>query len=154
MHIINIIKSCYPFISHTKHVKNRAFLFIFLFKIVVSLQCRANFCCTAKWLSHTHSFSHIIFHHGLSQETGYSSLCCTVGPHCLSILNVIICIYWPHTPRKELSNLDLTLESPEKFKKYWCLDPKSRNTDLIRLGSVLDTWIFQTSLMILIGGQD
>ena len=42
---------------------------------------------------HTHSFSYIIFHHGLSQETGYSCLCCTVGPQCLSILNVIVYIY-------------------------------------------------------------
>ena len=28
--------------------------------------------------------SYIIFHHSLSQETGYSPLCYTVGPHCLS----------------------------------------------------------------------
>ena len=35
------------------------------------------------------SLSCIIFHHVLSQETGYSSLGYTVGPHCLSILNVI-----------------------------------------------------------------
>ena len=28
------------------------------------------------------SFSHIIFRHGLFQETGYSSLCCAVGPLC------------------------------------------------------------------------
>ena len=33
-----------------------------------------------------HSLSYIIFQHGLSQETGYSSLCYTIGPHCLSIL--------------------------------------------------------------------
>ena len=44
-------------------------------------------------------FSHSIFHHGLSQETGYSSLCCAVGPHCLSILNGIPSIYKPQTPR-------------------------------------------------------
>ena len=37
-----------------------------------------------------HFFSHIVFHHGLSQETGYSSLCYTVGPHCLTILDVIV----------------------------------------------------------------
>ena len=36
-----------------------------------------------------HSFSCIIFHHGLSQETGYSSLCWTVGLHCLPILKVL-----------------------------------------------------------------
>ena len=35
---------------------------------------------------------------------GYSSLCCTVGPHCLSILNVIVCIYSPQTPSPSLSN--------------------------------------------------
>ena len=33
-----------------------------------------------------HSLSYIIFHHGLSQELGYSSLCYTVGLHCISIL--------------------------------------------------------------------
>ena len=35
-----------------------------------------------------HSFSHIIFHHVLPQETGCRSLRYTVGHHCLSILNV------------------------------------------------------------------
>ena len=35
----------------------------------------------------------IPFHYGLSQEIEYSSLCYTVGPCCLSILNVIVCIY-------------------------------------------------------------
>ena len=46
-----------------------------------------------------HSFSRIIFHHGLSKETGYSSLCCAVGPHCLFTLNIIVRIYEPQTPR-------------------------------------------------------
>ena len=44
------------------------------------------------------SFCHIIFHQGLSQEIGYSSLFCTVAPHCLSTLNVIVCIYQTQTP--------------------------------------------------------
>lgn len=39
----------------------------------------------------TYSFSLTIFLHGLSQETVYSSLCCIVEPHYLSILNVIVC---------------------------------------------------------------
>ena len=47
---------------------------------------------------HTLSFSHTIFHHILSQETAYTSLCCTVGPQYLSILNVIVCIYQLQTP--------------------------------------------------------
>ena len=34
-------------------------------------------------------FSHTIFHHVLAQEIGYSSLCSTVGHHCLSSLNTI-----------------------------------------------------------------
>ena len=36
-----------------------------------------------------------LFHHGLSQENGWSSLYRTAGPHCLSIENVIVCIYHP-----------------------------------------------------------
>ena len=43
-------------------------------------------------------FSHTISHHVLTQELGYSSLSCTAGPHCLSILNVILRIYQPQTP--------------------------------------------------------
>ena len=43
------------------------------FLIIVYLQFCANFCCKAKWPWHTyryiHSFSHIIFHHVLSQKT-------------------------------------------------------------------------------------
>ena len=39
-----------------------------------------------------HSFSYTLFHHVLFQEIGYSSLCCIVGPHCLSTLNAIVCI--------------------------------------------------------------
>ena len=45
----------------------------------------------------------MIFHHDLSQETGYSCLCCTVGPQCLSILNVMVCIYYPQTPNSSHS---------------------------------------------------
>ena len=89
----------------------------FLFKIIVDLQCCANFCWIAKWLSYTHTHTHthtyiyvyifyihiyiyththfyIISHHDLSQEIRYSSLCYTVGPCCLPILNIIVCIYY------------------------------------------------------------
>ena len=52
------------------------------------------------------SFSHTIFHHVQSQETGYSSLSCTVvRPHCLSILDVIVCTYQPQTPHPSHSLL-------------------------------------------------
>ena len=52
-------------------------------------------------------FSYVIFLYGLSQEIGYSSLCCTVGLSCLSILNVIVCIYQPQIPSQSLSLPDL-----------------------------------------------
>ena len=41
------------------------------------------------YIIHIHILFYILFHHGLSQETGYGSLFCTVGPYSLSILNVI-----------------------------------------------------------------
>ena len=43
-----------------------------------------------------HSLSYVIFHPGLSQETGWSSLCWTVGPHCLCMLSIIVCIFLCH----------------------------------------------------------
>ena len=52
-----------------------------------------NFCYTALIQSYTylHSFSHIIFHHGLLQEIRYSSLCFIVGPHCLYVISTNNC---------------------------------------------------------------
>ena len=38
------------------------------------------------------SVIHILFQYGLSQDVEYSSLCYTVGPCCLSILYIIVCI--------------------------------------------------------------
>ena len=75
------------------------FSMIFIFFIIVVLQCSVNFYCTAKRPSHTYiyiyicSFSHIILYHVLSQVTSYSSLCYTAGSQCLSTPNAIVCIY-------------------------------------------------------------
>ena len=76
------------------------FFFFFFFKCLIyfllkyswfALLC--NLCCTAKWLSYTHTFFfHILFHYGLSPDTEYSSLCSTVGPCCLSTLYIIVYI--------------------------------------------------------------
>ena len=52
---------------------------------------------------YTYSFSHIILHGVPSWETGYSSLCCTLGPQCLFILNVLVCIYFNKKKKKILS---------------------------------------------------
>ena len=67
------------------------FFMIFIFSIIVDLQCSVNFYCTAKWPHHTYrySFSHIILHH----VTRYSSLCYTAGSHCLSTPHAVVCIY-------------------------------------------------------------
>ena len=45
---------------------------------IVDLQCCVNLCCTTQRLSYTHI--DILFHYGLSQETGRSSMCYTAGP--------------------------------------------------------------------------
>ena len=43
--------------------------------------------------TYIHSFFIFFFHNGLSQGIEYSSLCYTLGPCCLPILNVVVCIY-------------------------------------------------------------
>ena len=60
---------------------------------IVDLRC-VNFCCLAKLLSYTHIYIlfYILFHYGLSQDIEYSSLWSTVGPCCLSILCIVVCI--------------------------------------------------------------
>ena len=66
---------------------------------VVDLQCCADR-CKAKWLSFilTCILFYILFHCCSPQEIGCGSLCRTGGPHCLSILNVILCIHQPPIP--------------------------------------------------------
>ena len=39
-----------------------------------------------------HILFHILFHYGLLQDIEYSSLCYTVGPCWLSLLNIVVCI--------------------------------------------------------------
>ena len=46
---------------------------------------------SAVWEKKTFFF-HILFYYGLSQDIEYSSLCYAVGPCCLCIPNVIVCI--------------------------------------------------------------
>ena len=60
-----------------------------------------------------HTFSHTILHHVLFQDIGHSSLCCTVGPHCFSSLNIIVCIYQPQT-----SHPSHSLPSPPGNHKF------------------------------------
>ena len=66
---------------------------------IVDLQYQASLCCIARWLSYIHIyvFINILFHCGLPRDSEYTSLCSTLGPCCLSILNVIAYIYQLHT---------------------------------------------------------
>ena len=60
---------------------------------VVSLQCCLSFRYTAKWFSYTYIYSFSdSFNYRLLQDIEYSSLCDTVGPCCLSILYLVVCI--------------------------------------------------------------
>ena len=71
------------------------------FMFTVDLQCCANLHCTAKWLTHTHTYSFLkIFFSNMFHSRRLN--CYTVGPCCLSILNVIVCIYQPQTPSPSL----------------------------------------------------
>ena len=83
--------ACTSCCSGRRRTRNHYFFFNWS---IVDLQRFVSFWCTAKWLSYTHTHTHIyiyifffniLFHYGLSQEIGYSSLCSTVGPCCLSI---------------------------------------------------------------------
>ena len=42
---------------------------------------------------HVYILVHILFHYSLSQDIEYNSLGYIVGPCCLSILYVVVCIY-------------------------------------------------------------
>ena len=53
---------------------------------IVDLQCLISV------VRQSDSVIHILFQYGLSQDIDYSSLCYTVGPCCLSILYIIVCI--------------------------------------------------------------
>ena len=54
-----------------------------------------------------HIFFHVLFHYRLLQDIEYSPLFYTVGPHCLSILYIVVCICLSQTP-----NLSLLPPSP------------------------------------------
>ena len=75
----------------------RKFFFFFLIRtqLIYNVVSVSVYSIVTQSYMYIFSFSHTSFHHGLSQETGYSSLCCTVGPHCSSILNIMVCIYQP-----------------------------------------------------------
>ena len=61
--------------------------------------------------TYTFVFLNILFHYGLSQETGYSSLCYTVGSYRLFIPYVIVCIQQPQIKNKIL-NRNLNRNQP------------------------------------------
>ena len=88
-----LFKFFYLYISFLSFLK-------ILLKCSFFLQCCVNFFYTAKWLRYRYIYIlfHILFHYGLSQDIEYSSLCYTVGPCCLSILYIIVCLCPSQTP--------------------------------------------------------
>ena len=66
-------------------------------------------------------FFQILFHYRFLQDTEYSSLCYTVGPCCLSILWIVVCVCESQAP--SLSPTTHTSTIPvgnHKFVFYVC----------------------------------
>ena len=66
--------------------------------------------------AYIHSFSSYYFLSCYITKIGSSSLCCTVGPRCLSILNVVVYIYQAQTP-----HLSHSLPHPPCQTQVYCL---------------------------------
>ena len=69
--------------------------FFFINWNTIDLQCHLSFRCIASdSIIHTHIsiILLIIFLYWLLQNIEYSSLCYTLGPHWLSILDIVVCI--------------------------------------------------------------
>ena len=87
---------------------------------------------------------YILFHYGLSQDIKYSSLCCTVGPCCLSIR----CIIQFTCANPKL----LTCPSPSATKKVCSLEeavfklPKRTQHDYLSPPPISSTWYFWNDL--------
>ena len=95
LHLLNSNKPPMPLVT-----LNFFILLIYIFSIILGLQCSVNFLLYSKVTQshthiniYTHSFSHFILHYIPSQVTRYSSLYCIAGSHCLSTPNAIVCIY-------------------------------------------------------------
>ena len=78
LNFLNLWKKCFFIWRYIKLLVMILFLFYYYYN-TVDLQCFVKFCYTTKWPNHT------------------ISLCCTVGSHCPSIPNIIVCI--PKTPQ-------------------------------------------------------
>ena len=110
-------------------------------KKLVDLQCYSSVCCRAvepviHIYVYIHSVSLSIFHHVLSEEIGYSYLCSTAGPHCLSILNGIVCIYWHQTP------------CPSHFLTSFYFPPVLLDVGFVKFFFFVEMYILYTHLYI------
>ena len=90
-----------------------------------------------------YSFFSIIFHQGLSQETGYCSLCYAVGSHCLSILTVITVTLHLPTPSLSLpyqkivkqKSLQQASQDGAGITELWCKSDLNSN---LRSGLIIN----------------
>ena len=103
---------------------------------IVNLQCCVSFKYIVKWFIYTYIYIglakkfvriflydvlyiliQILFHYGLWQDSGYSSLCYTVGHCCLTILYIVVGICQSQTP-----NLSFPTPFPFGNRKFvFCL---------------------------------
>ena len=94
---------------------------VYFYWSIVDLQRCTNLCCTAKWLSFIDILLYILFHDGLSWDIEYNSLCYSVGPCWLSILNVIVVTTNPKLPVYPSLPHPLATASQELFVSYTLL---------------------------------
>ena len=111
-----------------------------------------------KLYMYIHSFlKNIPFRYGLSQKIRYYSLCHTVRPHCLSILNVIVSTYYPQTLSPSLS-LPPPLWEPQICSLCLWICFCSMSVNLFHLCHILDStsewyrmvFVFLTSLSMIV----
>ena len=81
-----------PWLKHIKKIFNYSWFTMFS-QFMLYSKVKVTQLYTHAHTHYIHSFPHNLFDHVLAQVIGYSSLCYAAGPYCLSILNVIVCMY-------------------------------------------------------------
>ena len=72
--LLSVPLRCFIFLLSPYHWHNLHF-FLFFYRRIINLQCCANFCCTAKWLSYTYTHSYLFIGHihGMCKFPGQGS---------------------------------------------------------------------------------
>ena len=93
-----------------------------------------SFCCRGKQFSYRQIqisiIAYMILHCGLSKSTEYTSVCCTVGSSCLSIICIIVCVWLLTQSCPSLCN-PMDLSPPGSLRVI-----TSRSTQVAALGII------------------